>query len=593
MATLSESPIKVLKGGEFVIESPSLESIFTPSDVNEEQQLIRKACLDFVLKEVHPAGHLIENQHDLLLKSAELGLLGAHIPEQYGGMEMDSNTTTLILEELGKGGGSFDTSFAAHTGIGMLPILYYGTEEQKMKYLPPMCDGSLIGAYCLTEPSSGSDALAAKTKAVLSEDGNHYILTGQKMWISNAGFAGVFIVFAKIDGEHFTAFIVDREAEGLTLGEEEKKLGINGSSTRQVFLENVKVPKENILGQVGKGHHIAFAVLNIGRFKLGAMCMGGSKFATKLSVEYANERHQFGKPISSFGAIQYKLAEQVIRIYALESAVYRVSHLMQDMRDKQIEDGKDYATALQESAEEYSIECAIIKVFGSEVLDYVVDELVQVHGGYGFSEEYKPAGIYRDTRINRIYEGTNEINRLLMVNMLLKKALRGDLELTGPAWEVQKELTKMPSFGGPQGELAHEEQSIANMKKILLLTAGAAVKYQMDGKHDLRNEQMILTNVADILTDVFISESLYMRVKKELNDDNRDWSMAILSTFLSDAQGRIAKNASDALASFAAGDELRIMNMGLQRFSKYPTPNVKENRQLIAQMLIGKNDYAF
>ena len=593
MATVSESPIKVLKGGEFVIESPSLESIFTPSDVNEEQGFIRKACLDFVIKEVQPAGHLIENQHDLLLKSAELGLLGAHIPEQYGGMEMDSNTTTLILEELGKGGGSFDTSFAAHTGIGMLPILYYGTEEQKMKYLPPMCDGSLIGAYCLTEPGSGSDALAAKTKAVLSEDGNHYILTGQKMWISNAGFAGVFIVFAKIDGEHFTAFIVDREAEGLTLGEEEKKLGIKGSSTRQVFLENVKVPKENILGQIGKGHHIAFAVLNIGRFKLGAMCMGGSKFATKLSVEYANERHQFGKSISSFGAIQYKLAEQAIRIYALESAVYRVSHLMQDMRDKQIEDGKDYATALQESAEEYSIECAIIKVFGSEVLDYVVDELVQIYGGYGFSEEYKPAGIYRDSRINRIYEGTNEINRLLMVNMLLKKAMRGDLELTGPAWEVQKELTKMPSFGGPQGELAHEEQSIANMKKILLLTAGAAVKYQMDGKHDLRNEQMILTNVADILTDVFISESLYMRVKKELNDDNRDWSMAILSTFLSDAQGRIAKNASDALASFAAGDELRIMNMGLQRFSKYPTPNVKENRQLIAKMLIEKNDYAF
>ncbi len=593
MATVSESPIKVLKGGEFVIESPSLESIFTPSDVNEEQGFIRKACLDFVIKEVQPAGHLIENQHDLLLKSAELGLLGAHIPEQYGGMEMDSNTTTLILEELGKGGGSFDTSFAAHTGIGMLPILYYGTEEQKMKYLPPMCDGSLIGAYCLTEPGSGSDALAAKTKAVLSEDGNHYILTGQKMWISNAGFAGVFIVFAKIDGEHFTAFIVDREAEGLTLGEEEKKLGIKGSSTRQVFLENVKVPKENILGQIGKGHHMAFAVLNIGRFKLGAMCMGGSKFATKLSVEYANERHQFGKSISSFGAIQYKLAEQAIRIYALESAVYRVSHLMQDMRDKQIEDGKDYATALQESAEEYSIECAIIKVFGSEVLDYVVDELVQIYGGYGFSEEYKPAGIYRDSRINRIYEGTNEINRLLMVNMLLKKAMRGDLELTGPAWEVQKELTKMPSFGGPQGELAHEEQSIANMKKILLLTAGAAVKYQMDGKHDLRNEQMILTNVADILTDVFISESLYMRVKKELNDDNRDWSMAILSTFLSDAQGRIAKNASDALASFAAGDELRIMNMGLQRFSKYPTPNVKENRQLIAKMLIEKNDYAF
>lgn len=593
MPDISKSPEKVLKGGEFVLESPSLDSIFTPSDINEEQQLIRKSCLDFVLKEVYPAGHLIENQHDLLKKSAQLGLLGAHIPEQYGGMELDSDTTTLILEELGKGGGSFDTSFAAHTGIGMLPILYYGTEEQKMKYLPPMCDGSLIGAYCLTEPGSGSDALSAKTRADLSEDGHHYILNGQKMWISNAGFAGVFIVFAKIGGEHFTAFIVDRDTEGLSLGEEEKKLGINGSSTRQVFLENIKIPKENILGQAGKGHHIAFAVLNIGRFKLGAMCMGGAKIAAEMSVKYANERNQFGKPISSFGAIQYKLAEKVIRIYALESAVYRVSHLMQQMRNKQIEEGKDYATSLQESAEEYSIECAILKVYGSEVLDYVVDELVQIHGGYGFSEEYKPAGIYRDSRINRIYEGTNEINRLLMVNMLLKKAMRGELELTGPAWDVQKELTKMPSFKGPEGRLSNEKQSISNMKKVLLLTAGAAVKYQMDGKIDLRNEQMILTNVANILIDVFISESLFLRVKKELNEENKEISMAVLSTFLSDAQSRIAKNASDALASFSGGDELRIMTMGIQRFSKYSTPNVKENRQKIAARLIEKNAWAF
>nr|MBS0036568.1 acyl-CoA dehydrogenase family protein [Saprospiraceae bacterium] len=590
----SESPnAKVLKGGEFVIKNAATDSIFAPSEVSDEQSMIRKSCLDFVLNDVQPRGQKLENQLDLLKKSAELGLLGAHIPEQYGGIELDSNTNTMILEELGKGGGSFDTSFAAHTGIGMLPILYYGTEDQKKKYLPAMCDGSLIGAYCLTEPGSGSDALAAKTKAVLSPDGNHYLLSGQKMWISNAGFAGVFIVFAKIDGEHFTAFIVDRESEGLTFGEEEDKLGIKGSSTRQVFFENVKVPKENLLGEVGKGHLIAFAVLNIGRFKLAAMCMGGAKYSTEMSVKYANERNQFGKPIASFGAIKYKLSEQVIRIYALESAVYRTSHLMQEMRSQLIGEGMDYATSLQEAAEEYAIECAILKVYGSEVLDYVVDELLQIYGGYGYSEEYKPAGIYRDTRINRIYEGTNEINRLLMINMLMKKAMRGELDLTGPAWEVQKELTGMPSFKSPQGVLAEEEQAVSHMKKVFLLTSGAAVKYQMDGKHDLKNEQMILTNIADILLDTYVAESLLLRIKKEFSESESEVSTAILSTYLSDAQNRIAKNANDALSSFAKGDELKIMKMGVQRFSKYPTPNVRNNRTLIAQKMTEANAYCF
>lgn len=584
---------KVLKGGEFLIKDADLDSVFVPSEISEEQTLIRKSCLDFVLNEVQMDGHKLENQVDLLKKSAELGILGAHIPEQYGGIELDSNTNTMILEELGKGGGSFDTSFAAHTGIGMLPILYYGTEDQKKKYLPPMCDGTLIGAYCLTEPGSGSDALAAKTRAVLNKDGSHYLLSGQKMWISNAGFAGVFIVFAKIDDEHFTAFIVDRESEGLTFGEEEEKLGIKGSSTRQIFFENVEVPKENLLGEVGKGHLIAFAVLNIGRFKLAAMCMGGSKFSAEMSVKYANERKQFGKSISSFGAIQYKLSEQVIRIYALESAVYRTSHLMQELRSQVVEEGLDYATSLQEAAEEYAIECAVLKVYGSEVLDYVVDELLQIYGGYGYSEEYKPAGIYRDTRINRIYEGTNEINRLLMVNMLMKRANRGELDLTGPAWEVQKELTGMPSFKKPEGVLAEEIQAVSHMKKVFLLTAGAAVKYQMDGKLDLKNEQMILTNIADILLDTYVAESLLLRIKKEFNESESEVSTAILSTYLSDAQNRIAKNANDALSSFAKGDELKIMKMGVQRFSKYPTTNVRKNRTLIAQKMIKANAYCF
>ncbi|TVR77537.1 MAG: acyl-CoA dehydrogenase [Saprospirales bacterium] len=583
----------VLKGGEFVVADSSPGDLWFPEEANEEQQMIRKSCRDFVSNEVQGKGDKIENQLDLLKKSADLGLLGAHIPEQYGGMELDSNTTTIILEELGKGGGSFDTSFAAHTGIGMLPILYYGTEEQKKKYLPPMSDGSLIGAYCLTEPGSGSDALAAKTRADLSEDGSHYLLNGQKMWISNAGFAGVFIVFAKIGGEQFTAFIVDAGLEGISLGAEEDKLGIKGSSTRQVFFENVKVDKAQILGEVGKGHHIAFAVLNIGRFKLGTMCMGGAKYATADAVKYANERHQFGKPISSFGAIRFKLGEMAIRIFALESAVYRVSQLMQERRAQLVSDGKDYAESLQESAEEYSVECAIIKVFGSEVLDYVVDEWVQIYGGYGFSEEYIPAKAYRDARINRIYEGTNEINRLLMVNMLLKKAMRGELNLTDAAWAVQKELTKMPSFEGESGEWQGEIKAVENMKKNFLLTAGAAVKYQMDGAHDLKNEQMILSNVADILIDLFVAESLLLRVMKEALPENLEQYRAILTSFLSEAQARVSKNALDALHSFAKGDELRIMSMGVGRFSKYPTPNVRDNKNTIAKMMIEANDYPF
>ncbi|TVR88053.1 MAG: acyl-CoA dehydrogenase [Saprospirales bacterium] len=583
---------KVLKGGEFVISSSEPDHLFVPEDTNEEQKMIRQSCRDFVFSEVQKNGNEIANQHDLLKAAAELGLLGAHIPEQYGGTELDTNTNTMILEELGKGGGSYDTSFAAHTGIGMLPILYYGTEEQKKKYLPSMSDGSLIGAYCLTEPGSGSDALAAKSHAELTEDGKHYLLNGQKMWISNAGFAGVFIVFAKIDGEKFTAFIVDRDSEGVTLGEEEDKLGIKGSSTRQVFFENVKVPLENVLGELGKGHHIAFAVLNIGRFKLGAMCMGGSKLACEIGIQYANDRQQFGKPISSFGAIRYKIAEQAIRIFALESAVYRVSQLMQEMRAQMVAGGIDYATSLQKSAEEYAVECAIIKVVGSEVLDYVVDELVQIHGGYGFSEEYKPASIYRDSRINRIYEGTNEINRLLMVNMLLRKAEKGDLNLKDPAWNVQKELTKMPSFEKPSGKWAAETIAVENMKKIFLLTSGAAVKYQMDGKHDLRNEQMVLTNIADILIDMFVAESLLLRVQKSVVEENEELYRAILSTTISDAQYRISKNAKDALHSFASGDELRVMSMGVDRFTKYPHPNIRENRELIAAKLVNANAYS-
>ena len=583
-----------LRGGEFIVKDSDPADVFIPEDFTEEQRMIQQTCLDFV-NEIGDRAHKLEEQAALLEEAGELGLLGCHMPEQYGGMQLDGNTNTLIAEALGGAGGSFDTSIAAHTGIGMLPILYFGTEQQKDKYLPGLASGELKAAYCLTEPGSGSDALAARTRADLSEDGSYYVLNGQKMWISNAGFADVFIVFAQIGGEEFTGFIVEADTEGIRLGAEEHKLGIKGSSTRQVFFENTKVPADHVLGEIGKGHHIAFNALNIGRFKLGAMAMGGSKFAIRTSVQYANEREQFGKPISSFGAIKYKIAEQIVRTFAAESAVYRVSDLMQQQKHALMEEGTSFGEAHLKAAREYASECAVIKVAGSEYLDYVVDEMVQIHGGYGFSEEYPAAMAYRDSRINRIYEGTNEINRLLMVSQILKSAFTGKIDLVGPAWEVQKELLQLPSRERPDGAFAEEKLAIKNFKKILLMVAGAAAKYQMDGKHDLRNEQLIVTNIADIAMDLFIAESLMLRILK-LQDPaygNTDNSLheKILKLFIYDAQSRLVKNATDCLASFATGDELTIMLKGVRRFSKYPVANVKELRTAIADVAISANDY--
>ncbi len=508
---------------------------------------------------------------------------------------MDTNTNTLVCDSLGPSG-SFTVSYAVQTGIGMLPIFYYGTEKQKEYYLPKLIDGSLKACYCLTEPGSGSDALAAKTKAELSPDGTHYILNGQKMWISNAGFADIFIVFAKIDGEKFTCFIVEKNSVGLTLGAEEDKLGIKGSSTRQVFFENVKIPTENLLGEIGKGHLIAFNVLNIGRYKLGALCLGGAKEVCSQSIKYANERHQFKQSIGNFGAIQYKIAEQAIRIFVLESSQYRVSDMIQDQISALTTEGKSYAEATLDAAEEYAIECSILKVNGSEVLDYVVDENLQIHGGIGFSEEYSAARAYRDSRINRIYEGTNEINRLLSVDMLLKRAMKGELDLVGPAWEVQKELSSMPSFDKPSGIFGDEYTQLKDFKKIILMVAGGAVKMQMDGKIDLRNEQEILMNVADMMIDCFNAESVLLRVHKlhEQTDKKYDnaYYEAILFTYFQDATTRINKYATDALCSFAEGDLLKTFLMGLKRFTKYRPVNIKENRRLVAKTLLEKNEYA-
>jgi alkylation response protein AidB-like acyl-CoA dehydrogenase len=586
-------------GGAFLVGATQFSDIFIPEDFGEDADMVRTMVRDFVEQEIVPRQEAIEKQEAgvveaLLRKAAELGLLGAHMPEEYGGMEMDENLNTLISDGLGPAG-SFTVAFGAHTGIGMLPILFFGTSEQKSHYLPRLINGELKASYCLTEPGSGSDALAARTRADLSDDGTHYILNGQKMWITNAGFANFFIVFAQVGGDKFTGFIVDGDSDGLTLGAEEDKMGIKGSSTRQVFLENVKVPTDRVLGQIGKGHHIAFNALNIGRYKLGVMCLGGCKMSATTAVRYANERIQFKVPISSFGAIKYKLAEQAIRIFALDTAIYRVSGLLEAKNKALIESGSSYAEAKLSSAEEYAIECSIIKIAGSEILDYVVDETLQIHGGMGFSEEGTSARAYRDARINRIYEGTNEINRLLMVDQLFKRALKGRIDLIGPAWDVQKELTSMPSMEKPSGTYGQEKKAIEEFRKALLMVAGGAAKMQMDGKLNLEEEQEIVMNVADMMTDLFLAESLLMRVQRlhSLKDKPADQSIynAILRVFLTDMTARVTKTGTDALISFAEGDLLRTFLMGLKRFTKYPPTNIKTDRRLIADALISQNSY--
>lgn len=590
----------ILKGGEFLIRDSRPEDVFIPEELNEEQLMIKQMAVDFLNNEIAPNRAKIEKQEPglapaLLKKMGDLGLLGAHMPTAYGGMELDTNTNTVISDVFGPMG-SFSVPFAAHTGIGMLPILYFGTEAQKEKYLPSLISGDLKAAYCLTEPGSGSDALNAKTRADLSPDGTHYVVTGQKMWISNAGWADLFIVFAQVGGDKFTGFIMDAHSAGISLGAEEDKLGIKGSSTRQVFFENVKVPAENVLGQIGKGHLIAFNALNIGRFKLGVMCIGGNKELINMATSYANERIQFGQPIGNFGAIQFKLAEMAIRNFAAESAAYRTSQCMQDKKAEESAEGKSFGQSTLESAEEYAIECSILKVFGSEVTDYCADENLQIHGGIGFSEEYPAARAYRDSRINRIYEGTNEINRMLMVDQLFKRALKGQLDIVGPAWAVQKELTSMPSMERLDGPYAEEVKAIADFKKIILMVAGGAAKMQMDGKLNLKEEQEVLMNTADMFIDLYAAESMLLRVQKLAGmqkENPQEVYDAMLQVFIHDATARMSRNATDALASFAEGDLLKTFLMGVKRFTKYPAVNVKVKRRLVAEVLRKAGGWCF
>lgn len=598
-ATIAEK--KVLKGGEFLVKNSSHQELFIPEDFNEEQLMIKETVKSFVEQDIYPYTERIEKLEEGLIPSrldifANLGLLGTHMPEEYGGSHMDYITNTLIGEEVGPSG-SFSVSYNAHTGIGMLPILYYGTEEQKNKYLPKLITGELKASYCLTEPSSGSDALAAKSTAILNAEGTHYILSGQKMWITNAGFADLFTVFAQVDGNKFTGFLLEKGMEGFTLGAEEKKLGIKGSSTRQVFMENVRVPVENVLGEIGKGHLIAFNVLNTGRFKLGASCLGGCKKIAEESLKYALEREQFKKPIASFGAIQYKLAEQVIKIFATESSIYRTAQLIQEAEQEFLEGGKDFGQAKRDAAEEYALECSIIKVIGSETLDYTVDEAVQIYGGMGYSEEGSIARAYRDSRINRIFEGTNEINRMVILSIIMKSAMKGELDLMTPGMKVQEELM---NGAAPEatfdGQYAQEWTAVNNFKKVLIMLLGSAAQQAMAGKLDLKAEQEILMNLADIIIEIFNTESTLMRVQKIAENHpqkNLDVYEAILETLLHDATGHITKQATDAIASFIAPEMQAAFISGLRKYTKYPLKNVKDSRRKIAKFLMEKGEYAF
>jgi len=585
-----------IQGGEWIIKEVKSEDVFIPEEFNEEQLMVRDMCSQFLDTEVLPVVERMDKLEPglmpgLLEKAGEQGLLGVSVPEQYGGMGKDFITSTIVAEYLG-GGYSFSVANAAHTGIGTLPILYFGTEAQRAKYVPKLASGEYKGSYGLTEPNSGSDALSAKTTAKLSADGTHYLLNGQKCWITNGGFADIYTVFAKIDGEQFTAFIVERGTEGFTQGPEEHKMGIKGSSTVQLYFQDCKVPVENVLGEIGRGHIIAFNILNIGRLKLGAATIGGARRALTTTVQYAKAREQFKLPIVKFGAIRHKLAEMALQLWVGESALYRVAKNIDEKEHELLAAGKDLSAALLGGAEEYAIECAILKVYGSEVLDFVVDEGVQIHGGNGYSDEYQISKAYRDSRINRIYEGTNEINRLLTVDMVLKRAMKGQLDLMGPAMNVQKELMSIPDFGDENdAPFAKEHQAIDNFKKCILMVAGAAVQKLM---MTLSKEQEILMNIADMSIITYHAESALLRLEK-LSKTKSEAELAvqtaIVKTYIYDAADAINKAGKDALNSFADGDELRMMHIGLKRFTKVDPFNTKEARRTICAQLVADDGY--
>ncbi|HNP18405.1 MAG TPA: acyl-CoA dehydrogenase family protein [Fulvivirga sp.] len=600
MSTTTETK-QSIKGGEFLIRETNANEIFIPEEWSEEQKMIAQTCHDFIAQEINPILDDIDSMKkpelmpSLLDKAGELGLLGTSVPESYGGFGMNFNTSMLVAEVFG-GAHSFAVAISAHTGIGTLPILYYGNEEQKKKYLPNLASGKWKAAYCLTEPDSGSDANSGKTKAVLSSDKKHYVVNGQKMWITNGGFADIFIVFAKIDDDkNLSAFIVEKDFGGITMNEEEKKMGIKGSSTRQIFFNDCKVPVENLLSERENGFKIAVNILNIGRIKLGVAAVGGSKGIISKAVNYSNERKQFGTSISNFGAIKYKIAQMTTKTFASESAHYRAGQNIDDAYDSLIAGGMDEAKAKLKSVEEFAIECAILKVHGSEVLDYCADEGVQIYGGMGFSAEGPMDRAYRDARINRIFEGTNEINRMLCIDMLMKRAMKGTIDLMTPAMAVQKELMSIPDFGASDGDelFAKEKKALVNMKKAGLMVAGAAVQKFMQ---KLGEEQEILMNMADMMIEGYVAESTLLRVEKLVAKNGEEASSVqidMMRVNLHEAIEKAAAAGREAINSFASGDEQRMMLMGLKRFTKIEPMNLKDARRRIADHVIGKNEYPF
>jgi alkylation response protein AidB-like acyl-CoA dehydrogenase len=590
-----------IKGGEFLVRETNAQEVFIPEEFSEEQKMMAQACQDFIDTEIHPNVDAIDSMKDpnlvptIFKKAGELGLLGISVPENYGGLGMSFNTSMLIADIVGAAG-SFSTTYGAHTGIGTLPILYYGNEEQKQKYLPKLATGEWAACYCLTEPDAGSDANSGKTKAVLSEDGSHYKITGQKMWISNAGFADLFIVFAKIEEDkNLTAFIVEKTFNGITMNEEEKKLGIKGSSTRQVFFNDCEVPVANMLSERQNGFKIAVNILNIGRVKLGAGVLGGCRTVISQATQYANERKQFNVSISSFGAIKHKLAEMATRVYVTESLDYRAGQNIEDKMNDLAASGMDDAQAKLKGVEQFAIECAIAKIHSSEVLDYVVDQGLQVYGGMGYSADAPMERAYRDSRIARIYEGTNEINRMLMIGMILKRAMKGELNMFEPAMAVSKELISVPTFSTIDKSVLFnaEKEVVKNLKKVFLMVGGKAAMALQD---KIEDEQEIMMNLADILIEVYAVESAMLRTEKLVSMRGEEACtdyIAMTQIYMSQAVDRVNAAAKEAIASFTKGDEQKVMLMGLKRFTKMDLVNTKELRRQVADTMIKEGRFPY
>jgi len=590
-----------IQGGEFLVRETPAQDIFIPEEFSEEQKMMAQACQDFIDTEINPNVEKIDSMKhpelvpQLFKKAGDLGLLGISVPEVYGGLGMSFNTSMLIADIIGASG-SFSTTYGAHTGIGTLPILYYGTEAQKQTYLPKLATGEWAACYCLTEPDAGSDANSGKTKAVLSADGSHYLITGQKMWISNAGFADLFIVFAKIEEDkNLTAFIVEKTFGGITMNEEEKKLGIKGSSTRQVFFNDCPVPVANMLSDRGNGFKIAVNILNIGRVKLGAGVLGGARTVTSQCINYSTDRKQFGVSINTFGAIKAKLAEMATRIYATESLCYRAGQDIEDRMAALAAQGLSDAEAKLKAMEQFAIECAIAKVHGSEVLDYIVDQGVQIYGGMGYSADAPMERAYRDARIARIYEGTNEINRMLMVGMVLKRALKGEINLFEPAMAVAAELVSVPSFESiDTSELfAMEKDLVHKLKKVFLMVGGKAAMSLQDRIED---EQEIMMNLADVMIEIYASESVLLRTEKLVSlrgEAACAAQIAMSKIYLYEAIDKVEAAAKEAIVSFAKGDEQKVLLMGLKRFTKPDFINPKELRRQVADVMIAEGKYPF